>query len=251
MMTIAQLLELEYLKHMNKRTYTLLIVFLLVNAIALVLIYSIHSLPLTAQVTEADQVAQIYSLYFKQAHFLPAIFVVLLVINNAGFDMAQGTLRRHIIDGCSRYDYYLAKLYSLLLTAAVVFTLGLLETILIGALRQGYSLSALLGSLQATVLVRWFILLVAYAMIGYTIINLVRNSSTAIVVFLGSIVAENMLRWINFLSPSSSYSDYLPYRVIDQIITVNAPGLLQILTILLYLTVLLATSFGLLTQRDI
>jgi ABC-type transport system involved in multi-copper enzyme maturation permease subunit len=250
-MTIAQLLELEYLKHMNKRTYALLIVFLLVNAIALVLMYSIHALPIAAQASEAAQVAQIYSMYFQQVHFLPASFVVLLVINNAGYDLTQGTLRRHIIDGCSRHDYFLAKLYSLLMIAAVVFVLSLLEMILIGALRQGYSLLSLLGSLHLSMLIRWYLLFVAYAIIGYAIINVVRNSSTAIVIYLGSIVAEKMLGWIIMLSSSSSASNYLPYQVIDQIMGVSAPGILQILGIVLYLALLLAASFGALTQRDI
>jgi ABC-type transport system involved in multi-copper enzyme maturation permease subunit len=245
------LLQIEFLKFSNSRSITLLLVFLLINGITQYVVYGFAAG--TSQFTEpgtVNEVAEAYHTYFGSTSFLPSIFVVLLIIANMGNEFMQGTLRRNIIDGYSRSDFFLGKLYSMLLVSALILLLAMAEMVVVG-LRFGHSAGDLLPSFHLSDLIRWLVLFSAYAMIGLFIVTLVRNSTTGIVLFLGSMVAEKMLSVIDTFSASIDFNDFLPYYVIDQIVSVANLTWAQIILIAIYMLVLMGASLFLLLKKDL
>lgn len=245
------LLHIEYLKFNNSRSLTLLLVFLLINGIAQYLTFGLSAG--ATQLTEADKLTEVsntYATYFRSVSFIPSIFVVFLVVINMGSEFMQGTLRRNIIDGCSRYEFFLGKLYAMLLIAGLVLLLSVLEIVLVG-FRFGHSLGDLLSALRWSELVRWQLLFSAYAMIGFLIACLVRNSATGIVLFLGSMVAEKLFSVIGTFSSKIDIEPYLPYFVIDQMVSVSSLSWGQVLLIALYMLLMLGASLMLLLKRDL
>jgi ABC-type transport system involved in multi-copper enzyme maturation permease subunit len=125
--------------------------------------------------------------------FLFLGFIGVLLITT---EVGQKTMRQNIITGITRTEFYLGKLYVMILVALYATVIYILSTILIGSLypetidfsnfMEGHNGSA----------PRYFLMTFAYLSFGLFLGLILRKSGLAIFIYLAYIIfLEPMLRW--------------------------------------------------------
>ncbi|RDV13750.1 ABC transporter permease [Pontibacter diazotrophicus] len=190
-------------------------------------------------------------------NLLFSILVIVLITDEYAFR----TLRQQVIDGLSRADLVMAKIYVILALAATGTLFLLLLGLYFGLLYStDRSLSAIFGQIDA--LFYYFVQSVGYMTLAMLFAFLIKKSGLAIVGFIAyTIIVEPL---IHFRLPEA-VDKYMPMKVmgsltpmplqevLDQITTpseVLSPALAALLT-LVYIALFWLLSYYVLKLRDL
>lgn len=197
-----------------------------------------------------------HSLTYVASFFtlLLGILVIILITNEFSFR----TVRQNIIDGLSKADFMLAKVYLIIFIALfatfVVFVTGIINGLIVTENLQSSMIYEKMDFLPA-----YFIQAIAYMCFALFIGTLVRKAGLAIGVFiLYSKIIEPLAGW----KMPSSISDYLPFHTISSLIQLPSVKLLGITNpesplgihfgfTLFYSAVFLSGTYLLLTKSDL
>ncbi|HZG00375.1 MAG TPA: ABC transporter permease [Chitinophagales bacterium] len=179
------------------------------------------------------------------------LFVALFVIINIGKEYADGTLRKNIIDGYSRQQFFTGKLAIMFLAALGVFMLGKIA-LLCGGMLIG-RLNGITQLITGTVLVKSFLDILTTAVFTFFLVFVTRSIVLSIVLFFVWSILESVITQLaRVLFDVENIGRFLPLGSIDTAISLGRlAGTETILAAVFYAAAMLAISYLLFLRRDI
>lgn len=182
---------------------------------------------------------------------LIGFFMVIFVIMNIGKEYSEKTLRKNIIDGYTRDQFFIGKLLLLLIFIIAAFIFGKL-TLLLGGLA--------LDNLQNTItlftppfLINSFIDILYSGIFALFLIYLTRNITISIVIYFVWRAIEGLIIGIQqFFEGLIGIEQFMPLASINIVLTTTEIINFQsIIITTLYILIMLSIPYYLFLKRDI
>ncbi len=173
------------------------------------------------------------------------LFVAIFLILNVGQEFKNGTLRKNIIDGYTRHEFYIGKIILLLLAATFSFLFYLLSFILI-SIPYGL-LETTLSLLTTQLLGIRFISIIYKALFVVSLSFLLKRTTLVFVFYFLWEVMEQIINGIYLLAitayeinSSFSLADFLPLSSFKAISEYNNPiTLINVIVTSTYIIIML------------
>lgn len=147
--------------------------------------------------------------------YLSGLLIAIFFIMNVGKEYKDGTLRKNIIDGFTRDDFYVGKAIIMILCVLFAFVMGLMS-LLIGSLVLDH-FQDFADMLNATFLINFFVELFYSALFASFLIFLFKKTTIAIVFFFVWGIVEGIIVGIQSAymqiagaDPIIEFGHYLP-----------------------------------------
>lgn len=205
----------ELYKLPRKSNYILLGLAILIHAgISYIMFSQLNNI--SGQSSFIDSGGQSFSLSLNASGILLSIFIIM----NIGQEYKDGTLRKNIIDGFTRNDFYVGKISILLIAVIFVFLLSMFSTT-IAAIAMGKSI-ALQELFSANRLLPSFIKLAYTALFATFLIFTLRKTTISIVLYFLWQTIEGILNGLQHiltqqqgLGSSFNLQAYLPLSSLE------------------------------------
>jgi ABC-2 type transport system permease protein len=245
-MELKTLLKIEYLKLLSPRARNIVLISLLMNAILWIGLFTIVINDSPGNTGKPP----LHSLFSNGAYLLQAFFLGIIVLMNIGEEYRQGALRKSIIDGLSRIDYFTGKLGFLLMAVFSFTAIGLSEFFLLG-LANGINPSEVATGAFASEALRFLIIMFLYSCFTFFLGFVTRGSSMSILIFLVYVLAEFVVNMLDTYVYRWGISGYLPLHLASSFAdTIKVPPK-DLLKMLMYLLLFLGSSYFILTKKDL
>jgi len=253
-MKLNRILTSELLKLPRMGNYILLGIFLLLNlAISFLFFYEFSSSDQSQSLEDLGR--QVLTSQTSLSSLLIAIFTIMSI----GKEYKDGTLRKNIIDGYTRDDFFVGKLLILFLCVCFAFLLGII-CLFIGALSLG-QLSEFSEIITPPFLINFFVELFYTVLFAMFLIYLIRKSTMSIVMyflwgFIESISVGIYAAIYQFNDDVDgepiNLANYLPKSSIDSVLNTAATvEWSAVLVTSIYIVLMLYLPYYLFTKRDI
>jgi ABC-type transport system involved in multi-copper enzyme maturation permease subunit len=234
-------LQIELLKLLRPSTYILagILLLILIGRGVLgfhMIIPDMNNLVKNTDAGMADSIALIFTIF---------------VIMNIGQEYSENTLRRSIIEGYTRGQFFLGKILLIIVSAVLLLVVEKLIFLSLAA-SYGYfkegvdclSVTGILYALTHTLM---------YGLFGFFLVFLTRNVAISIVIAFVWINAEGLLNlYLKFKYPEANWGAYMPITSLAKIIGVDGAMSFGFLFIALGYQILMGLgAYALLTKRDI
>lgn len=150
------------------------------------------------------------------------IYVPVTITLLVASEFTYRTARQNVIDGLSKEEFFLSKLFLTLLTATVYVLIFLVTVFIFGAIGSAKAESAapLLRAQDVALLVAYFVVLLGYGIIAFFFSFLARSSGAAMAsTLLYTIVIENIIGVaLGFTESLKGIAKYLPTKVFDDLL---------------------------------
>lgn len=246
-MSFKKIIQIEFIKLQRPANFVLLGLMLLIYiSISAIYFYNFQ----TEQSGSDIKNVLLKNLIQMESGFI-SFFIVIFIIMNVGKEYSDNTLRKNIIDGYAREQFFTGKLLVLLICVSLVLLLGKI-TMLTGGLAIGHY-EETLQFLTPSVLINSFMKLLSTGIFALFLIFLTRNITISIIFYflwssVESIAGFVLAKVFNI----ENIQSYLPISSMNSVLTENQ--IIHTPTIIiatLYLFVMLFTSYYLLLKRDI
>lgn len=253
-MKLKKILTTELLKLPRTGNYVLLAIFLVLNlAISFLFFYEFSSSDKPQSI--ADLGRQLLSAQSSLSGLLIAIFTIMSI----GKEYKDGTLRKNIIDGYTRDDFFVGKVQILFISVCFAFLLGI-SSLCIGALSLG-QWAEFIAIMEPPFLINFFVNLFYTVLFAMFLIYLFRKSTISIVMyflwgFIESITIGIYKALYQFNADIDgspiNLANYLPKSSIDAVLTTSASvEWTAVLVTSCYILLMLFLPYYLFTKRDI
>lgn len=175
-------------------------------------------------------------------------YVAFSVIAGTGREFVAGIVRKSVIDGYTRKDFILARLWSVaihVLLTACLGGAGLLAFLLAAGVPTVTPGSLLSGTLSFTTI------FFAYGVLALFIVILLRDPVKSLLVFAAYRIFEKLLATLDEQHWYLGYTAYLPTQAIDRMIEWSTVPFLTIVFIFLYLFTALYFTFLSMSKREL
>lgn len=150
------------------------------------------------------------------------IYVPVTITLLVASEFTYRTARQNVIDGLSKEEFFLSKLFLTLLTAAVYLLIFLVTVFIFGAIgsAKAESTALLVRGQDVALLVAYFVVLLGYGIVAFFFSFLVRSSGAAMAsTLLYTIVIENIVSVaLGFTESLKDVAKYLPTKVFDDLL---------------------------------
>ncbi len=195
-------------------------------------------------------------------------FIGIVVIISITTEYQFRTLRQHVVDGLDKKDIFIAKyLYAIVLALFAVVFVGI-TVVIISYLYSDPATGGHNPFNGLELLFRYFIQLMGYISMAVFFAFLLRNTSTAVIIYLFYMPIESLIGVALFHSPNNAQiPQYFPKTIFSSIVPrpgiikfvssaagLNASGPSEQNTLILgciYIIVFAAGSYWLLNKRDL
>ncbi len=150
------------------------------------------------------------------------IYVPVTITLLVASEFTYRTARQNIIDGLSKEEFFLAKLFPVLLTALAYLLIFLVTVFAFGAVgsAKAESPAPLIRWQDVELIAAYFVVLLGYGVIAFFFSFLTRSSGAAMAsTLLYTIVIENIAGLaMGFSDSLSKFTKYLPTKVFDDLL---------------------------------
>lgn len=180
-----------------------------------------------------------------------AFFTAIFIIMNIGKEYSDGTLRKNMIDGFTRDNFYKGKLLMLLLVIIIIYIFGKL-VLITGGLIVG-ELKECLEFLTLPVIINSFLRIVTTGFFAFFLIFLTRSITISIVVyFVWSIIETLAVEFFKFVFDIKGLDKFLPQSSIQGVISTGSIiDTSAVVIACFYIFLMLFIPYYLLLKRDI
>lgn len=221
-MSTKRIISTELLKLPRLGNYILLSLLLLLYT-GFTLLYFYQFGLMEGNASFGDIGAQLLSTEVGIAGLLIAIFIIM----NVGKEYSDGTLRKNIIDGYTRDDFFSGKLSILLLCVLGSFILGLITLVIVG-LALG-ELDGVMDLMNSSFLINFFIKILYKGLFALFLIFLFRKIAFSIVAYFLWSTFEGLISGIQHVfimmngggEPSFLIAEFLPLSSLDYVVTTS------------------------------
>jgi len=235
-------LQIEYIKLFRPYAYIiagLLLLAFILRAVFMLQLSAAIDKEMVMKALDAGQVETIYTLF--------SIFMII----NIGKEYSENTLRRSVIEGYTRTQFFTGKI--LLVIAAGVFALVLQKLVFfISAASAGLMKEALDCLTMAGVFIP-LLKVIFYGLFALFLVFVTRSIAFSIVLSIFWGPGESLVHfYLKYKFPEADYGSYLPMASLAQ--TLGADGLIAVKFVLIsiaYQLAMVVSSYGLLANRDI
>lgn len=255
-MKLSNILHIEILKLNSRRNYFLISIFILINFLLIAALFTL-SLTLSSdhlndtKIGEIQGLQNFYNHFISTISFLPNIFIALIIMVNVGNEFNNGILRKNIIDGYSKHEYFLSKMCFIFYIAFIIFIIYHLTFLLFGKLLRAYSFTELFSVISIAGMIKLCIIFFSYSSIALLIVTLLKGMGSSIISLLSYIFIEKLLVFFDNSMINIGYSDYLPLNVLNKVTYLYQLSTLTIIQILIYLFIIILSSYVILLKKDI
>lgn len=246
-MSFIKIIRIESVKLLRPANFVLLGLMLLTyTAIA-----SIYFLMYKIESPNADIKTGLFKGLILMESGLVGLFIAIFIIMNIGKEYSDGTLRKNIIDGYTREQFFTGKLWMLLICIFLVFIFGKLVILTAGLLVSHFE-DALLF-LTPSVIINSFMQLLSIGFFSFFLIFLTRNLTISILVyFLWSTLEAIAQKACELFFNIPDVQSYLPLGSMTSALSeYQIVHTSNIVIASLYIFLMLFTSYYLLLKRDI
>lgn len=259
---MMRLLKIELLKLLPYKTFRVLFLTYLVLLFSILLVADNFFGSIGAPKEQVLQFPNIWNYYTFCGGYLNIILVVIIIFITCN-EFTYRTLRQNIIDGLTRNEVVLSKIY-LIVFLAVIITIALFITGLIAGTMNGTIPGGGNFTDHLEFVFAFFIQTIGVMSLGYLLGNLFKRSAIAIVIFLillfpvDLILREAVLPgWAAAYLPVNTYFWNLPPIPKIHILshgeepTENLPTLLSLAVGSVYILIFFTTNWLLIRRRDL
>lgn len=245
-MTWKKIISIELVKLLRPGNYILLSLFLLLYTGSFITSFYLFKKK-EGDFPIGDLINGLSSMEAGLIGFFMAVFVIM----NIGKEYSEGTLRKNIIDGYTRDQFFIGKLLLLLIFIIAAFIFGKL-TLLLGGLA--------LDNLQNTIalftppfLINSFIDILYSGIFALFLIYLTRNITISIVIYFVWRAIEGLIIGIQqFFEGLIGIEQFMPLASINIVLTTTEIINFQsIIITTLYILIMLSIPYYLFLKRDI
>lgn len=199
---------------------------------------------------EVDMVAVMKAIDSSQMGIVYTIFSIFIMMN-IGKEYSENTLRRSVIEGYTRDQFFAGKLLLLLFTAVFVLLLQKIFLLASAAVAGHYKES--LDYINAQVMMEGFLKTMFYGVFGLFLVFITRSITISVVIyFVWETIETGPLALLKFKYPDMDWVYYLPLSGLKNTLAGTEYIALQLLLIpVAYQLVMLLSSYFLLLKRDI
>lgn len=254
-MKMASIIRTELLKLTRWGNYILLALMVLMDIGLSVLFF--YQFSGSSNVTDPSGFIDIGQQILGAQSSLAGLLIGIFIIMSVGREYKDGTLRKNIIDGFTRSDFFSGKLIIMLFCVTLAFLLGMLS-LLIGSVSLG-KIDDLVQILNAPFLINFFIKLLYSALFAFFLIFLFKKTTIGIVMFFVWGIIESILTgiqaaYIQFseADPFIMLNEILPKSSIDVVLNTN--GLIEPQAVIItsfYIALMLFLPYYLFFKADI
>lgn len=223
-MNLKTLFAIERIKLARPGNYILLGLMIVLNlAIAILYFYDFSSSENKANLF-SDLGQEIIAAQTSLSSLLISIFLIL----NISKEYQDGTLRKNLIDGLNRNDFYIGKITILTTCCLTAFIIGIVS-LLIGSLVFNH-LNDFISILSTSFLINFFVKLFYAGIFAVFLIFITKKLSTSLVLyFLWSMIEGIIIGFqsvfVNFdeegEAPSILWNEYLPKSSFNEVLKLS------------------------------
>jgi ABC-2 type transport system permease protein len=184
-MSIGRIIRIETLKLNRPANFVLLGLMLLVYLGIVFMQFA------NVKINEGDVTAALFEGILKLEGSIIGLFLAIFVMMNIGKEYSDGTLRKNIIDGYTRDQFFIGKLMILLVVCILSFILGK-AVLLIGGYFIGH-FDESVKFLTLPVLINSFMQIFSTGIWALFLIFLTRNTTISIVIYFVWTIVESII----------------------------------------------------------
>jgi hypothetical protein len=242
------ILRIELIKFFTN--YNIIIIFFIPLISAL-----LAKITLVEQVTEApdigiDRQSGIIKTYSNAFLLTGLHYVAFSIMSTTGREFTTGILRKNIIDGYTRNEIIIAKIFNLLVHIVLTTALGAIGILIFLITENAYSSIHVITNIIPNIF-SFILIFSAYGILALFLVVLIKDPIKSILAFVFYRICEKMLSTLAKKKWDLTYTEYLPTNVIDQMNELsNATGTIAVL-ILIYLLIALYFAFFLMSKCEL
>ena len=243
-MTSKKITSIEFLKLKRRGNFILLALMLLV--------YIGGSAIEIYQFEKGQNIISFVKTMNSMAESLIGFFLVIFIIMNIGNEYSEGTLRKNIIDGYTRSQFFTGKLLLLLVITIGAYILGKFTLLIGGVVLNNFQ--NVLALFTPSFLINSFIKLLYSGIFALCLIYLTRNTTISIVIYFIWGTIENIVILLGHFKKNMDpgLERFMPLTSIGNVLTTTE--LITISSIIIsvvYVFVMLFLPYYFLLKRDI
>lgn len=239
-------LRIEWLKLGRTSTYILFgLMLFFAAAFTVLMVYMVHKnmdkgyIPIIA----------------RSEHSMLTFLLVIYLCINIGREYSENTLRRSIIEGYTRHQYYMGKLLLVLLCALFVTALLLISVAIAGVISGHFEMMK--GIFSPVSIINFFAGFFAAGVFAFFLSFLTRNIAISIVLYFLWGLLESLVSAFQQMAGSKAVSDidfyhFLPRASVDKVLNANETvAVYFVFVAVFYLLLMMIIPYLLFVNRDI
>lgn len=245
-MSIQKILSIEFIKLLTRTYFILFSLMILVFGGISGMLFYVFQKP-ESKLTISDF---LIPNFFGMQEQILSFSILIFMMMNIGKEYTDKTLKKNIIDGYTRHQFFTGKLFLLFVSSLLLFVFGKI-VLLTDGLFVGHFKEILL-LLTPTILITSFMKIFSIGIFAFFLIFLTKNIVVSIVIYFFWEILEKIIINLHQLFEFPKIESYFPLNSMKNVLTqTETIHTSSIIIAVLYLAVMFLTSYYLLLKRDI